>query len=199
MTLKKLFLAVLALGLLVGHAGAQKPVERPKLVVGLMVDQMRWDYLYRFYERYGEGGFKRLMKEGFSCENTYIPYVPTYTAIGHSTVYTGSVPAVHGIAGNDFIIQQTGQRMYRTQDDDVSAVGLDSDAAKPSPPMLLASTITATLELAATLRSMVIGVAIQDRGGILPAGHVADAAYWFEGGSGDWVSSTFYMQDLPEW
>lgn len=199
MTLKKLFLAVLALGLLVGHAGAQKPVERPKLVVGLMVDQMRWDYLYRFYERYGEGGFKRLLNEGFSCENTYIPYVPTYTAIGHSTVYTGSVPAIHGIAGNDFIIQQTGQRMYCTQDDNVNGVGTTSDAGKQSPRNLLVSTITDQLKLATNFRSKVIGIAIKDRGGILPAGHFADAAYWFEGGSGDWVSSTFYMQELPAW
>src|SRR5690554_6002164 len=126
MKLKRFFLAVLACGLFVGLGRAQEPVERPTLVVGLMVDQMRWDYLYRFYDRYGEGGFKRLLKEGFSCQNTYIPYVPTYTAIGHSTVYTGSVPAIHGIAGNDFIIQQTGQRMYCTQDDDVSGVGTDN-------------------------------------------------------------------------
>lgn len=199
MKLKKLFLVVLVSGLFAGHVRAQESVERPKLVVGLMVDQMRWDYLYRFYERYGEGGFKRLLKEGFSCENTYIPYVPTYTAIGHSTVYTGSVPAIHGIAGNDFIIQQTGQRMYCTQDDAVSGVGTDKDGGKQSPRNLLTSTITDQLKLATNFRSKVIGVAIKDRGGILPAGHFADAAYWFEGESGDWVSSTFYMQELPEW
>src|SRR5690606_1030223 len=99
------------------QAGAQP--ARPKLVVGLMVDQMRWDYLYRFADRYGEGGFKRLLSEGFSCENTIINYVPTYTAVGHSSVYTGSVPSIHGIAGNDWIIQATGQQMYCTQDDHV--------------------------------------------------------------------------------
>lgn len=199
MKLRYLFSAVLALGLSAGYAGAQQPVERPKLVVGVMVDQMRWDYLYRFYDRYGEGGFKRLLGEGFSCENTYIPYVPTYTAVGHSSVYTGSVPAIHGIAGNDFIIQQTGQRMYCTQDDDVSGVGTDGAAGQQSPRNLLTSTITDQLKLATNFRSKVIGIAIKDRGGILPAGHFADAAYWFEGGSGNWVSSTFYMQDLPGW
>lgn len=174
-------------------------IKRPKLVVGLMVDQMRWDYLYRFYDRYGEGGFKRLLKEGFSCENAYIPYVPTYTAIGHSTVYTGSVPAIHGIAGNDFIIQQTGQRMYCTQDDDVSGVGTTGGEGKQSPRNLLTSTITDQLKLATNFRSKVIGIAIKDRGGILPAGHFADAAYWFEGNTGNWISSTFYMQQLPKW
>jgi len=195
----KLRVILLALGLFTLHAHAQEGIPRPKLVVGIMVDQMRWDYLYRFYDRYGEGGFKRLLNEGFSCENTYIPYVPTYTAIGHSCVYTGSVPAIHGIAGNDFIIQQTGQRMYCTQDDHVSGVGTDSDAGKQSPRNLLVSTITDQLKLATNFHSKVIGIAIKDRGGILPAGHFADAAYWFEGKSGDWVSSTFYMQELPRW
>jgi len=199
MKLKKLFLAVLAIGLFSAPAFSQQSIPRPKLVVGIMVDQMRWDYLYRFYDRYGEGGFKRLLNEGFSCENTYIDYVPTYTAIGHSTVYTGSVPAIHGIAGNDFIIQQTGQRMYCTQDDHVQGVGTDGNEGKQSPRNLLTSTITDQLKLATNFRSKVIGIAIKDRGGILPAGHFADAAYWFEGKSGNWISSTFYMNELPEW
>src|SRR5687767_13031314 len=87
-------------------------LPRPKLVVGLMVDQMRWDFLYRFYDRYGDNGFKRMLNEGFTCENTNMDFLPTVTAVGHSTVYTGSVPALHGIAGNDFIIQATGKTMY---------------------------------------------------------------------------------------
>ncbi len=199
MKLKKMILAVLAITLFSAQVKSQEPNQKPKLVVGLMIDQMRWDYLYRFQDRYGEGGFKRLLNEGFSCENTYINYVPTYTAIGHSTVYTGSVPAIHGIAGNDFIIQQTGQRMYCTQDDFVSGVGTDEDEGKQSPRNLLSSTITDQLKLATNFRSKVIGIAIKDRGGILPAGHFADAAYWFEGNSGNWISSTFYMTELPDW
>lgn len=180
-------------------AAAQQDVPRPKLVVGIMVDQMRWDYLYRYYDRYGEGGFKRLLNNGFTCENTYIPYLPTYTAIGHSTVYTGSVPAIHGIAGNDFFIQETGTSMYCTQDDDVDGVGTDGKAGKQSPKNLLSTTITDQLKLATNFRSKVVGIALKDRGGILPAGHFADAAYWFEGKTGNWISSNFYMQDLPEW
>ena len=85
-------------------------VERPKLVVGFVVDQMRWDYLYYYNDQFGEGGFKRLLREGFSCENTMINYVPTVTAIGHSCIYTGSVPGLNGIAGNDFMI--AGKKMY---------------------------------------------------------------------------------------
>jgi len=175
-------------------------VDRPKLVVGIMVDQMRWDYLYRYYDRYTDGGFKRLLNEGFSCENTYINYVPTITAIGHSSVYTGTTPAVHGIAGNDFIIQATGRRMYCTEDETVTPLGTSSEntAGKMSPRNLLASTITDELKLASNFRSKVIGIAIKDRGAILPAGHFADAAYWFDN-SGDWISSSYYMKDLPQW
>ncbi|MFD2600135.1 alkaline phosphatase PafA [Sphingobacterium corticis] len=174
-------------------------VERPKLVVGLMVDQMRWDYLYRFADRFGDDGFNRLLKQGFSCENTVINYVPTFTAIGHSSVYTGSVPSIHGIAGNDWIEQATGRSMYCTQDDLVKGLGAEGRDGQQSPRNLLASTVTDELRLASNFRSKVIGISIKDRGGILPAGHFANAAYWFDSKSGNWISSTFYMDALPKW
>ncbi|WP_010249429.1 alkaline phosphatase PafA [Myroides injenensis] len=179
---------------------ATESLPKPKLVVGVVVDQMRWDYLYRYYDRYSDTGFKRLLNEGFSSDNTLIDYIPTYTAIGHSTIYTGSVPAVHGIAGNDFIIQATGESMYCTQDDDVVGVGGGAGKiGKQSPKNLLVSTVTDQLRLATNFQSKVIGIAIKDRGGILPAGHFANAAYWFDGETGNWITSTFYMNDLPKW
>lgn len=191
---------------LIVSASAQKKTRktdpglpRPKLVVGLMVDQMRWDFLYRFYDRYGDNGFKRMLNEGFTCENTNIDYLPTVTAIGHSTVYTGSVPALHGIAGNDFIMQATGKTMYCTEDNAVTPVGTTSNAGKMSPRNLLASTITDELRLATNFRSKVIGIALKDRGSILPAGHSANAAYWFDDISGNWVTSSWYMKELPAW
>ena len=175
-------------------------VARPKLVVGIMVDQMRWDFLYRFYERYGNGGFKRMLNEGFSAENTYINYIPSVTAIGHSTVYTGSVPSIHGISGNDFIIQATGKVMYCTEDSTVSTVGSSTIAAgKMSPRNLLATTMTDELRLATNFRSKVIAIASKDRGSILPGGHTANAAYWYDGSSGNWITSTYYMNSLPAW
>ena len=198
MRFNKTFLSVLGLFASLSTY-AQIPDEKPKLVVGIVVDQMRWDYLYRFQDRYTEDGFKRLLNEGFSNENTYIPYVPTYTAIGHSTIYTGSVPAIHGIAGNDFIIQSTGQDMYCTQDDQVEGVGTTSKAGKMSPKNLLVTTVTDQLKLSNNFRSKVYGVSLKDRGGILPAGHFADAAFWFDGESGNWITSTFYMNELPQW
>jgi len=174
-------------------------LPRPKLVVGIVVDQMRWDYLYRFYDRYSGGGFKRMLNEGFTCENTNIDYIPTVTAIGHSTIYTGSVPALHGIAGNDFIIQASGKTMYCTEDSTVQTVGSTSDAGKMSPRNLLVTTVTDELRLATNFRSKVIGIALKDRGGILPAGHTANAAYWFDDKNASWISSSYYMKDLPQW
>ncbi|MES2418429.1 MAG: alkaline phosphatase PafA [Bacteroidota bacterium] len=199
MSIKKFLLPLFLIGCL--SVSAQKNLEqlsRPKLVVGIVVDQMRWDYLYRYYDRYQAGGFKRMLNEGFTCENTFINYVPTVTAIGHSSVYTGSVPAIHGIAGNDFIMNESGKTIYCTEDSTVTTVGSKSKAGKMSPRNLLTSTIGDELRLATNFRSKVIGIALKDRGAILPAGHAANAAYWFDGG-GNWITSTYYMNELPAW
>jgi len=178
---------------------ADNTLSRPKLVVGIVVDQMRWDYLYRYYDRYQSNGFKRLLNEGFTCENTQIDYIPTVTAAGHTCIYTGSVPSIHGIAGNDFIIQATGKSLYCTEDTTVKTVGSTSTAGEMSPRNLLTTTVTDELKLATNFRSKVIGIALKDRGGILPAGHTANAAYWFDDKSGNWITSTYYMNDLPQW
>ncbi len=180
-------------------AATSTTLPRPKLVIGIVVDQMRWDYLYRFYDRYSTGGFKRMLNEGFSCENANIDYIPTVTAAGHTAIYTGSVPAIHGIAGNDFVVQATGKSMYCAEDNSVETVGSTSDAGKMSPRNLLVTTVTDELRLATNFRSKVIGMALKDRGGILPAGHTANAAYWFDDKSGNWITSTYYMNDLPQW
>ena len=174
-------------------------IARPKLVIGLVVDQMRWDYLYRYYDRYTNGGFKRLINDGFSVENTFIPYVPTYTACGHSCIYTGSVPAINGIIGNNWYDPQAGIDMYCTDDKNVTSVGSTSKAGQMSPKNMLTTTITDELRLASNFKSKVIGISLKDRGSILPAGHAANAAYWYDGTNGAWITSTFYMKQLPAW
>jgi len=175
-------------------------VARPKLVVGLVVDQMRWDYLYRYYNRYTNGGFKRLINEGFSVENTFIPYTPTYTACGHTCIYTGSVPAVHGIIGNDWYDPETKKNVYCTEDSSVSTVGsTPSSEGNMSPKNMLTTTITDELRLATNFRGKVIGISLKDRGSILPAGHAANAAYWYQGSTGNWITSTYYMKEVPSW
>ena len=175
-------------------------LQRPKLVVGIVVDQMRWDYLYRYYDRYAaNGGFKRLLNQGFSCENTLINYAPTVTAPGHTSIYTGTVPAIHGITGNFWWDNAEQRDIYCTEDKNVQTVGSSNEAGLMSPKNLLASTIGDELRLATNFKGKVIGLAIKDRGGILPAGHTANAAYWYDSKTGNWITSTYYMADLPQW
>jgi len=182
------------------NTASPSKLERPKLVVGIVVDQMRWDYLYRYYDRFGTDGFRRLIDKGFSCENTFINYLPSYTAVGHATVFTGSVPALSGIAGNNWIDQLTGKNVYCTDDSTVTSVGASkAEDGKMSPRNLLVSTVTDELRLATNFKSKVVGVSLKDRASILPAGHLATAAYWFDDASGNFISSSYYMKELPAW
>lgn len=175
-------------------------LKRPKLVVGIVIDQMRWDYLYRFYDRYAEnGGFKRLISQGFSCDNTMIPYAPTITACGHSCIYTGSVPSINGIAGNFWWDNRLNKNVYCTEDSSVKTVGSNTAAGKESPRNLLTTTIGDELRLATNFQSKVFGIALKDRASILPAGHSANGAYWFDNKTGDWITSDYYMKSLPGW
>jgi predicted AlkP superfamily pyrophosphatase or phosphodiesterase len=175
-------------------------LPHPKLVVGIVVDQMRYDYLYRYYDQYTEGGFKRMMNEGFNCRNNHYSYALTVTAAGHSSIYTGSVPAINGIIGNEWYDRFSGKGVYCTEDSTVSTVGSSNPSVgKMSPKNLLVSTVTDQLRIATNFRNKTIGVAIKDRGSILPAGHTANGSYWFDSKTGNWVTSTFYMNDLPQW
>ncbi len=181
-------------------AGNDRPQfgEKPKLVVGIVVDQMRWDYLSIYYNRFTHDGFRRMIDEGYSFDNCLINYVPTVTAIGHTSAYTGSTPAFHGICGNTFFID--GRKTYCCADSTVNTVGTDNKrAGRMSPKNLLATTIGDQLRLHTNYRSKVIGVSYKDRAAIFPAGHAANAAYWLDLKNGQFISSTYYMTDLPQW
>ncbi|AYO57146.1 alkaline phosphatase family protein [Chryseobacterium sp. 6424] len=177
-----------------------KPAPKPKLVVGLVVDQMRWDFLYRYESKYGNGGFKRLMREGYNLNNVMIDYVPTVTALGHTAIYTGSVPAIHGIAGNDWTDRKTGKNVYCTTDTEVKGIGASSEKiGAHSPHNLWSTTITDQLGISTNFRSKVVGVSLKDRASILPAGHNPTGAFWFDEGTGHFITSSYYMSDLPQW
>jgi predicted AlkP superfamily pyrophosphatase or phosphodiesterase len=180
---------------------ADAGITRPKLVVGIVVDQMRWDYLYRFYDLYkANGGFKRFLSEGYTCDNTFVPYLPTVTACGHTCVYTGSVPAIHGITGNNWFDNNLQKAIYCVEDKTVQTVGSSSvTEGQMSPNNVFVTTVTDELRLATNFRSKVIGISMKDRGAIIPAGHAANAAYWYDAKSGNFISSTYYMKDLPDW
>jgi predicted AlkP superfamily pyrophosphatase or phosphodiesterase len=182
------------------NAANSNELKRPKLVVGLVVDQMRWDYLYRYYHLYQpDGGFKRLLSQGFSCDNTSVPYIPSFTACGHASIYTGSVPAIDGITGNDWWDYDLSKEMYCSEDDSVKTIGSATQAGQMSPRNLLVTTIGDELHLADNFHSKVIGIALKDRSAIFPAGHSANAAYWYDEKTGDWITSSYYMNDLPQW
>ncbi len=179
-----------------GIAYSSYAQPRPKLVVGIVVDQMRWDYLYRYYNHYGNDGFKRLMT-GFNCQQAMINYLPSFTAPGHTCIYTGSVPAIHGIAGNEWF--EDGKFVYCTDDKTVQPVGGSKKWGQMSPRNLLTTTVTDELRLATNFRSRTFGVSLKDRSSILPAGHLANGAYWFDDSTGNFFSSTYYGQALPQW
>ncbi len=192
--MKKVLLVFL--GILSFSAFAQK---KPALVVGIVVDQMRYEYLNKFYDRYSDKGFKRLMREGINCTDNHYNYAPTVTAAGHASVYTGTVPAVHGIVGNDWIEVANGKKMYCVDDSTVQTVGSKSKAGLMSPKNMFTSTITDQLKMAQNYKSKTIAIALKDRGSILPGGHTADAAYWYDSADGYWITSSFYTKELPTW
>lgn len=178
----------------------KESLKKPKLVVGIIIDQMRYDYLTRFYSRFGEGGFKRLLNNGYSLENAHFNYMPTYTAVGHASVYTGTTPNNHGIIGNNWYDKFLNQEIYCVTDTSYNSVGTSSKRGQRSPYRMLTSTITDQLHLAQNNKGKTIGIAIKDRSAILPVGHTANAAYWFDGGEvGNFITSSFYMDELPEW
>jgi predicted AlkP superfamily pyrophosphatase or phosphodiesterase len=187
--------------LLMWFVGAivSKAQDSPKLVVGIVVDQMRQEYLYRYESKFGEGGFKRLMNNGFMLTNAHYNYVPTETGPGHASIYTGSTPAVHGIVANDWYDRALKKEVNCVGDEKQSVVGGDLKSGLVSPWRLLATTITDELKLATQKKAKVVGISIKDRGAVLPAGHNPDGAYWYDSKTGNFVTSTYYKTVLPAW
>lgn len=175
-------------------------LNKPTLVVGIVVDQMRYDYLTRFENKYGQGGFMRLINEGYNCKNNHFNYIPTYTGPGHASVYTGTTPKYHGIISNNWFEKESKESIYCVTDTNYNPVGTDDNYSKVSPKNMQVSTVTDELRMVTQMRGKVIGIALKDRAAVLPAGHSANAAYWFQGRKeGNFVTSTFYMNELPTW
>jgi len=196
--MKHILVFLLCLACVVGSA--QQPTgTRPKLVVGIVVDQMRQEYLFRYQSKYGPDGFRKLMGDGFMLRNAHYNYVPTYTGPGHASVYTGSTPAIHGIIGNDFYDKETKAMVNCVNDPAQKPVGAANGNGDVSPWRLLASTVTDELKLFTQKKAKVIGISYKDRGAVLPAGHMADAAYWYDGATGKFMTSTYYRESLPGW
>jgi len=192
--MKKMFL-LLSFVIITGVQAQQ----RPKLVVGIVVDQMKMEYLYRFSDDFSANGFKRLMNNGYTFQNMHYNYLPTYTAPGHASIYTGTTPATHGIVSNEWFSRTLGKEMYCTDDASVKTIGDGTkDEGAMSPKNLQSTTITDELRLATNFKGKVIGMSLKDRGAILPAGHFANWAFWYSK-TGAFISSTFYGEKLPDW
>lgn len=174
--------------------------HKPKLVIGIVIDQMRYDYLDRYWNKFGNDGFKKIINNGFNCKNTHYNYMPTYTGPGHASIYTGTTPENNGIIANDWYDKKNKKMVYCAEDVTVKTIGSESVAGLMSPKNMITTTITDQLKLNTNFKGKVIGISLKDRGAILPAGHKADAAYWFEGGdTGKWISSSYYFNELPKW
>jgi predicted AlkP superfamily pyrophosphatase or phosphodiesterase len=201
----KLYFSVITFLIFIGYNGlcqssAQNPKGgKPALVVGIVIDQMRYDFYHRYQSYFGSGGFRKLAEAGYVCENAMYNYMPTYTAPGHASIFTGTTPSVHGIIGNNWYDRQKRQMVYCTGDNRYRTVGAKGSAGRMSPVNMISNTIGDELRSASIYNSRVFGIALKDRGAILPAGHSANAAYWYDGGSGNFITSSFYMDTLPVW
>lgn len=182
------------------NAGLQSDLDNPKLVISIVVDQMRFDNLDKYEANYSNNGFNRLIREGFNLKNNHFNYVPTVTGPGHASISTGSTPKTHGIAGNNWFDKKTQKDVYCTTDLDYENLGGNAYSAKMSPNNLLVNTLADLNRIENDMNSKTISIAIKDRGSILMGGKNANAAYWFYGkDKGEWVSSKYYMNKLPEW
>ncbi len=174
---------------------AQNKPQQPKLVVAIVIDQFRYDYLTRFSSEY-TGGFKRFFDHGAVFTNARFDHVPTVTAVGHSTFLSGATPALSGIIGNEWWDRPSQKRVTSVSDENFKLLGSTGEGSSPN--RLLQSTLGDEMKMSGK-GGKVVGVSIKDRAAILPSGHMADGAYWFDGKTGNFVSSTFYFDALPEW
>ena len=190
---------LLALLLGIGLAGLAQTVraETPRLVVAIVVDQLRYDYLERFSGLFPPGGFRLFTEKGAFLTFARYDYCPTVTGPGHASIFGGCGPSMHGIIANDWIDRKTGLGVYCCGDDSVHGVGTGTNSSRVSPRNFIGSNFADQLRL--QYRSKVVGVSMKDRGAILPAGKKPAGAYWFDSKSGNFVTSSYYVPELPDW
>ncbi len=184
-------------------ATAQKrkdiPPDKPTLIIGLVIEDMRYDYLYRFWDNFGEGGFKKLIAEGTLCKNANYNYMLTQTAPGFATLATGCEPTVHGIVSDYWYQRIKKLNTYSVFNEKTKTVGVDNDIFPYAPTNILTTTFTDELKLFNNSKSKVIGISIKPEGAVLAAGHLGNSAYWFDDETGKWITSTYYCDSLPTW
>jgi len=197
---RNIFLAAaIILFVIINRPVYSQDIQRPKLVVGIVVDQMRFDYLYKYLPYYGKGGFRRLMNEGSNFTFAHYNYDATKTAPGHASIYTGTTPFFNGIIANDWYDRVTGKNVNAVADPNYKSVGSLDDEGQASPNKLRSTTITDQLKLATKKRSKVFSISLKNRAAVLPGGHMPDGVFWYNMNTGDFVTSSYYMKSLPKW
>jgi len=203
MKISQILFTLIFLSFIHNTSGAQDPVkipsEKPALIVGIVIDQMRYDYIYRFWDKYGDGGFKRMVQGGTLCKNASYNFLINETAVGYATISTGALPSHHGIISNSWYVSLQDEIINCVDDDKVNTVGGSYESGRCSPRKLLASTIGDELKLSNNDKTKVIGIALDDHAAILSAGHAADYAFWYDSETGNWVTSSYYVDSLPDW
>jgi predicted AlkP superfamily pyrophosphatase or phosphodiesterase len=175
------------------------PSENPRLIIGIIVSQMRSDFIYRFWDKYEENGFKKLITRGTYCKNASFNYLLSQEGVGHATIATGALPASHGIVSKEWYLSLQDKIVQNIEDEKYNTVGGSYESGKCSPENLMCTTFSDELRLSNNLKSKVFGISLDPAPAILSSGHTANGVYWFDEKSGNWVTSTYYADSLPSW
>jgi predicted AlkP superfamily pyrophosphatase or phosphodiesterase len=175
------------------------PSENPRLIIGIIVSQMRSDYIYRFWDKYEEKGFKKLITRGTYCKNASFNYLLSQEGVGHATIATGALPASHGIVSKEWYLSLQDKIVQSVEDEKYNTVGGSYESGKYSPENLMCTTFSDELRLSNNMKSKVFGISLNPAPAILSSGHIANDVYWFDEKTGNWVTSTYYADSLPSW
>ena len=175
------------------------PSEKPKLIIGIVVSQMRYDYIYRYWDKYEENGFKKLITRGTYCKNTSFNYLLSQKGVGHSTIATGALPASHGIVSKEWYLSLQDKIVQNIEDEKHYTIGGGYESGRYSPKNLMCTTYPDELRLSNNLKSKVFGISLDAAPAILSSGHTANGVYWFDTKTGNWITSTYYADSLPSW
>ncbi len=201
---KNTFLASISLSLICSSIGFTQetktiPPEKPKIVVGFVVSQMRYDYIQRFWDKFDDNGIKLLMNRGTTCLNAGFNYLFSQQGVGHASISTGTTPSDHGIIGKEWYLYLQDKIEQSIEDQQQRTVGGDVDNGRYGPRNLMCTTFSDELRLSNNFRSKVFSISMDPAPGIFSAGHTANASYWFDNRTGNWITSTYYTDSLPRW
>lgn len=199
--MKKIFplLALLSINTIAFNQDRNIPPEKPKLVVGIVISEMRYDYLNRYWENFGENGFKKLFSTGTVFKNAHHDYLLAESGPGYASIATGAYPDVHGVVSNYWYEELKDKVNSCIEDDKARTIGGSYESGKYTPSKLLAVTTSDQLRISNNFQSKVISVSLDPVASVISSGHTANAAYWYDDNNGKWITSSFYVDSLPQW